>query len=464
MNKLLCAITIIMFTGVTSLAAQGINFEKASWKELLSKAKEQNKLVFIDVYTSWCGPCKMMAANVFPLKKVGDKFNSSFVNFGIDAEKGEGVEIAKTYDVHAFPTYLFVNGDGQLMYKAVGGLPVDEFLKTADLALMNQNDLTPFAKLEGEYNAGNRNKQFLVSYLKKRASLQVPSADIIEVIFPMLTEKDFADSALVSYMLSTSPTAEYVPKGKFYDYIIQHHSQLDSAYHLKSLPTLNFGIRNYFTKNIIANHKEELLPVMFAAVSQLMSLMGDDADKDAYIKRLTMSYYSKTHNEQKTMAAALDFVNNVLLKMDLAAMQRDDAADLKQMREPFISGAQDSTKVQYWKIMNIVTGKRRQMQFAFSLGDAAQSVYHNTKNVEMLMKALAWAKQAVDVYPGFGSYAVYGALLAKTGKKQEGIAMMEKAAADPTLTGNQNLIDLMQSNLAKIKEGFEPEHLVHLTD
>jgi thiol-disulfide isomerase/thioredoxin len=464
MKKLICAVTIIMFAGITTLAAQGINFEKASWKEVLSKAKEQNKLIFIDVYTSWCGPCKMMAANVFPLKQVGDKFNSSFLNFGIDAEKGEGVEIAKTYNVHAFPTYLFVNGDGQLMYRAVGGQSVDQFLKLADLALMYQNDLTPFAKLEEEYNAGNRNKQFLLSYLKKRASLQVPSADIIEVIFPMLTEKDLADSALVSYMLSFSPSIEYVPNGKFYNYIVQHHSQLDSAFHLQSLPTLNSGIRNYFLKNIIVNHKEEMLPVTLAAAGRLMSLMGDDAEKDAYIRMLTMNYYSKTHDEQKTMVAASDFVNNSLLKMDMAAMQREDAVDLKQMREPFISGERDSTKDQFWAVSNKVVGKRRQMQFAFSLEAAAQAVYHNTKNAQMLDKALAWAKQAFDVYPSFATEAVYGALLTKTGKKKEGIEMMEKAAADPTLIGNKNLLDLMQSNLAKIKEGIEPEHLVHPTD
>ena len=81
--------------------SQGINFvkEDMKWQDVLAKAKAENKIVFVDAYTSWCGPCKWMSKNIFPLKEVGEVFNSSFISAKIDMENGEGLEIAKKYVV-----------------------------------------------------------------------------------------------------------------------------------------------------------------------------------------------------------------------------------------------------------------------------------------------------------------------------------------------------------------------------
>ena len=119
MKKILVLGVLLSFV-FTTRANEGIQFSEGTWKEILSMAKKENKLVFIDVFTSWCGPCKMMSAEIFPKKEVGTLFNASFVNYKIDAEKGEGIDIAKKFNVRAFPTYLFVNGDGQLIYRTTG--------------------------------------------------------------------------------------------------------------------------------------------------------------------------------------------------------------------------------------------------------------------------------------------------------------------------------------------------------
>ena len=102
--------------------SQGITFEQGSWSEVLAKAKQTNKPVFVDVYASWCGPCKTMSKEIFPLKSVGDVYNASFVCYQIDAEKGEGVELANKYNVTAYPTYLFVKADGTLFSRELGSM------------------------------------------------------------------------------------------------------------------------------------------------------------------------------------------------------------------------------------------------------------------------------------------------------------------------------------------------------
>ena len=82
----------------------GINFlHGTTWAEAVAKAKAENKLIFIDFYTQWCGPCMNMAQTVFSLPTVGYYYNQTFINLKIDAEEGEGITLAKKYGVRSYP-------------------------------------------------------------------------------------------------------------------------------------------------------------------------------------------------------------------------------------------------------------------------------------------------------------------------------------------------------------------------
>jgi thioredoxin 1 len=96
--------------------SSGILFYEGTLDEAFKLAKKENKLVFIDVYATWCRPCKMLKRNTFSDKKIGEFYNKNFINVEIDAEKGEGKEIAAKYNVRAYPTLLFVNPDGTVVH------------------------------------------------------------------------------------------------------------------------------------------------------------------------------------------------------------------------------------------------------------------------------------------------------------------------------------------------------------
>ncbi|WP_139422837.1 thioredoxin family protein [Chryseobacterium mulctrae] len=152
---------ILSFLFLAAIAfAQGIKFEEGNFKSILAKAKKENKLVFIDAYAVWCGPCKLMVKNIFPLKPVGDYYNANFVNAKIDMEKGEGIDLAKKYNVKVFPTYLFINGDGEEVHRTIGYVEEKDFIQFAMDAGDPNKRLTA---LKQKFEKGEKDSEFLLN-------------------------------------------------------------------------------------------------------------------------------------------------------------------------------------------------------------------------------------------------------------------------------------------------------------
>lgn len=138
----------------TMLFAQnGIKFEQGkTWAQLKAAAKKSNKLIFLDAYASWCGPCKAMARDVFTQQSVGEYFNATFINAKIDMEVGEGTTIASTYQVAAYPTLFFIDGDGNLVHKVLGYKDVDQLMQSG------RNALNPDKQYSTLWNQYQQNK------------------------------------------------------------------------------------------------------------------------------------------------------------------------------------------------------------------------------------------------------------------------------------------------------------------
>ena len=139
----------------------GITFFTGSWKDVLAEAKRQNKPVYVDIYTTWCPPCKRMAMEAFPNPKIGAKFNVHFINYQLDAEKGEGAEIAKRYVVSSYPTALYIAPNGALVHRAVGYTGLNGLLDQADKMLDTPQLRPTIARGDKDYADGRRDAAFL---------------------------------------------------------------------------------------------------------------------------------------------------------------------------------------------------------------------------------------------------------------------------------------------------------------
>jgi len=100
--------------------AHGVQFQKITFAQALQKSKTENKLIFMNVYAVWCGPCKLLKDRTFQSDKVANLLNSNFINIDVDAEKGEGIELAQRYNVEAHPLMLLINSEGKVVKSILG--------------------------------------------------------------------------------------------------------------------------------------------------------------------------------------------------------------------------------------------------------------------------------------------------------------------------------------------------------
>lgn len=107
----------------------GIQFYKGTWKEALTIAKKENKLIFLDIYATWCGPCKKLKSNTFSDAKVGSFYNNNFINLAMDGERGEGLVLAQKYLLKSYPTLLFIDEKGNVVTRTVGYHDSEEFIE-----------------------------------------------------------------------------------------------------------------------------------------------------------------------------------------------------------------------------------------------------------------------------------------------------------------------------------------------
>ena len=212
----------LSWLSLSVIFAQGIDFSDAKWESVLEQAKAENKIVFVDAFTTWCGPCKQMDKKVFSSKKVGTYFNDNFISIKMDMEKPQGLTMGNKYNVFVYPTLLFIDGYGSLVHRVAGYQDVKALIAEGELAIDPSRSL---AALDAKYAAGEKSPEFLKTYLMAKSDAMDGSHGPIAEEY-LATQEDWSEGENLSIIFNLTESAD----SKMFEYLAANKSLFIEQY------------------------------------------------------------------------------------------------------------------------------------------------------------------------------------------------------------------------------------------
>jgi thiol-disulfide isomerase/thioredoxin len=342
----------------SALFATGITFSHGSWQEILDLARQEQKLIFVDAYTEWCGPCKMMARNTFPDEKVGEYFNQHFVNYKFDMEKGEGPEFAQKYSVNAYPTLLFIDHTGKVIHRAVGYQAPTGLLREAQQATKpDRNENLLQLQVEG----GTQNPEVLYQYAMLLREQQKDYSEVAARYFATQREKDLDEEQnwkAIEALTSDLESREFA-------YLVKKQKRFMRRYGVQSVADKIYGV---LKRNVIK--------------------AGLTNDRDLLEKALQIA------------------------RQEI----KDDGQVASRLRMVYAEAAKDWKDYAFKTIYHfdnfVITS-------ALELDNAARNFLRHIDNPDQLARAAEWCRQATALDNSYRTNATYALVLAKLGREAE---------------------------------------------
>ncbi len=203
MKKLIILFLFVQVFLYNAHAETGIKFFNGTFGDALVQAQQEKKMLFLDCFTTWCGPCKWMTAHVFTNDSVAAFFNKNFICLASDMEKGEGIGLAKKFGVKNYPTYIWMDATGKPIQRSVGSTDAANFLTIAGNAMNPKKNL---AYLKEQYESGNRNPEFLLSYANAlSAAFDLTSQNVIDEYFKTQSSEEIYNERNWKLILKFTP-------------------------------------------------------------------------------------------------------------------------------------------------------------------------------------------------------------------------------------------------------------------
>lgn len=414
-----CIFVTLLLVNSIAIYSQGIVFEQKVWKEVLEKAQQTNKPIFIDVYTSWCGPCKKMSNEVFAMDEVGKIYNSNFICYKIDAEKGEGVEIAKKYEVKSFPTYLFIKPDGDLFFKALGAMSAEQFIEKSTLAIAELNNSKSIEIWEKEYLSRKNDSTFILNYIKKRSATGLSNSQLLEdylSIIPM-NERTSPMVLDIYYDIFERKENSILVNTLTYVTIQENKTLFYRKWGTKS--ALDHFLFNCILRSLEKAKNTQNKQLLDSVITAFDSIPKNHIPALMPVHRdeLYINYYGKTGELDQYFKYANMYCKNYLMTLSNETIKEKDKVNL-QIFESTKKYLKDKDSTEIAKIQYYFTNMER-IRVSQSLMNLAWSVCQKSTEKEQILTAFSWSKHALELMPDNpGCMNIYACLLYKLGDKK----------------------------------------------
>ncbi|MCR8666550.1 thioredoxin domain-containing protein [Aestuariibaculum sp. M13] len=327
-KKILVFILLLMpFLGI----AQGMNFEHITLEEALTKAKAENKLVFIDFYTVWCGPCKKMARDIFPLSTVGEMYNKNFINLKLDAEK-EGEAVAKQYNVTGYPTLLYLDTDGKVLLMDTAYKPEDVFLDMAERAISSINSEYSLENLQDMFVDKQNDEQFLKMYIKKMDEFGQDISVGVDAWLKVQTEIDESSPKMLKYLLKNSRNILIGGKGEqILDENYETFMKQASSFEAKMLPRIKTQILNGTFDTAVRNKDPELMQTYIEAYKS----QPEDRIREDYLVEAELIYFDMLDDDPSYKATTANYINMLITKTSIEDIHQEDKKSYEMYKKAY---------------------------------------------------------------------------------------------------------------------------------
>ena len=404
MNRLYFWVTLLLTLTLQSpLRAQSIDFQKGAWKDILARAKSENKLIFVDIYTTWCGPCKMLDRQVFTDKDVAATYNTCFINYKIDAERGEGITLARQYSVQAYPTALFIDAEGELVDSWVGFLPAPAFRQEGERVFRKTPIGLVLSLHETAYKAGNRTAAFMKTYLRLRQQAGLSTTDVLNDYVRKLPA-DSLRTPLVTSILVTHTTAI---DGPAFDFLMSR----------KEEPRFRAAI-DVILQNELSSAGKKHNQTQFTALCRLVEQLEPAEQVTERLDQCKLNYHADAEDWQAYAEQARAYTTRHLLPKL--------TAETKQQQP-------DQFKERYFQLCNI-----------------AYFVSMHSKAESHLASFLALLVPMGELNPTPVNTSLQACLTYRLGKRDEALALQTKALEQARSNGDD--VSSYESTLIRMQK------------
>lgn len=366
-----------------------IDFLKGSWYDIVNKAQEENKYIFVDVYADYCPPCKVMENEVFIDKKVSLFYNEHFINYKVNISNRDQAYFQDLHSVKELPAFMYFTSDGtSVMKKETGCKEIQEFMDMG-MDVLNTNRATfqkvyatpeyaRLTELKRLYERGTRYPKLLNEYAR------------------LLKKHRYPYNIIVNEYLRGQARSPRTPDNR--DFIYNFAINLE-----------NMAI-DFFVKDIVY-FKEKY---------------GGE--------RINEKVKTSIYNSVLTAIRERDYELFKRAEETIAKASLADSDKFRfEMQSLFYQGTEDwntYAKVSY-KFLN-----KKNVTDPTLLNDVARKFHQYINNKKYLKSALGWAKKSIKIENEYYNNETYAALLYKLGKTSKAIKAAQDAIYIARMRGN----------------------------
>jgi thiol-disulfide isomerase/thioredoxin len=419
--------------------------EGLSWQQVKEKAKRENKYIFLDCFTTWCGPCKKMDHEVYTDEKIGRFFSNKFISVKVQMDRtkddndfikswyNDAAEIGKHYLLEGYPTLLFFSPSGIIVQKETGFKNIKDLMILAQAAIQPgkslNDDYAEYRQLLNNYKQGKipyERLPFMVTIAKKLGdtislALVKTHAEYVSTLMP---EKRFSKEN-IEFWSSLNLSVKSI----LLQYFFKNGDQIDKVMNKEgfSRHQVNKCIQNFIVEPFLSSQYKN--PDANSGLTKINTRTGQAIPGQAYYEEADWKKLSELMRKDFNAS----YVKSNLLQAKSTWYYKNNnwesfaKASIKQMEI-------DSPDFDNW----------RECQAVNNLGWTV-FLYLNEK--KLINGSLVWMKKLVENKPKWGACLdTYANLLYKAGKREVAIQWQEKAVnVDPTNKGRQKALEQMKN-------------------